>query len=139
MRAIPTIALVAGLAACASDAPPRQVASMPPSVSYQVTGSDVGEASERAAAYCGQFNAVATMQNLQPNGGQSVVTYSCVAANNAAPYPGPVAGAAPYPYADGGVAGGTVPVVRCADPFHQNLPGGSDYHGPTVPGCPPTY
>jgi hypothetical protein len=25
---------------------------------------------------------------------------------------------------------------RCADPLHQNRPGGSDYHGPPVPGCP---
>jgi peptidoglycan hydrolase-like protein with peptidoglycan-binding domain len=25
--------------------------------------------------------------------------------------------------------------VQCADFFHQNLPGGSDYSGPPVPGC----
>lgn len=26
--------------------------------------------------------------------------------------------------------------VLCADPLHQNRPGGTDYHGPPVPGCP---
>lgn len=26
--------------------------------------------------------------------------------------------------------------VLCADPMHQNRPGGTDYHGPAVPGCP---
>ncbi len=26
--------------------------------------------------------------------------------------------------------------VQCADFFHQSRPGGSDYHGPPVPGCP---
>ena len=24
----------------------------------------------------------------------------------------------------------------CATPLHQNLPGGTDYNGPPVPGCP---
>jgi hypothetical protein len=27
--------------------------------------------------------------------------------------------------------------VLCADPLHQNRPGGSDYHGPPVAGCRP--
>jgi hypothetical protein len=26
--------------------------------------------------------------------------------------------------------------VQCADTLHQNRPGGTDYHGPAVPGCP---
>lgn len=26
--------------------------------------------------------------------------------------------------------------VLCADPLHQNRPGGTDYHGPPVPACP---
>jgi len=26
--------------------------------------------------------------------------------------------------------------VQCADAMHQNRPGGSDYHGPPVAGCP---
>ncbi len=25
----------------------------------------------------------------------------------------------------------------CATPLHENLPGGTDYRGPPVPGCPP--
>jgi len=32
--------------------------------------------------------------------------------------------------------GSTVPPVECADAFHQDRPGGSDYLGPPVPGCP---
>ncbi len=28
------------------------------------------------------------------------------------------------------------PPVPCADWLHQDRPGGSDYHGPPVPGCP---
>jgi hypothetical protein len=27
-------------------------------------------------------------------------------------------------------------VIRCADPLHQNRPGGSDYKGPPIPECP---
>ena len=27
------------------------------------------------------------------------------------------------------------PRIECADTFHQNRPGGSDYHGPRVAGC----
>ena len=27
--------------------------------------------------------------------------------------------------------------VQCADPLHQDRPGGSDYRGPPVPGCKP--
>jgi CelD/BcsL family acetyltransferase involved in cellulose biosynthesis len=29
-----------------------------------------------------------------------------------------------------------VPAPQCADALHQNRPGGSDYHGPPVAGCP---
>jgi len=25
--------------------------------------------------------------------------------------------------------------IKCADPLHQDRPGGSDYHGPPVPAC----
>jgi hypothetical protein len=35
-----------------------------------------------------------------------------------------------------GIAGSSAPRgVRCADVFHQDRPGGSDYHGPRVRGC----
>ena len=42
----------------------------------------------------------------------------------------------PSGYAQPGY-GATVPPVQCADPLHQNLPGGTDYQGPPVPECPP--
>jgi predicted small secreted protein len=32
---------------------------------------------------------------------------------------------------------GTSTPTGCATPLHQNLPGGTDYHGPAVPACPP--
>ncbi|HZS83960.1 MAG TPA: hypothetical protein VFA50_13880 [Stellaceae bacterium] len=32
--------------------------------------------------------------------------------------------------------GSSVAPVPCADFLHQDRPGGSDYHGPPVPGCP---
>jgi hypothetical protein len=41
--------------------------------------------------------------------------------------------------APGGAGEGNRPSaarVQCADFFHQARPGGSDYHGPPVPGCP---
>jgi len=44
----------------------------------------------------------------------------------------PAAPAAP----SGPVPGRKPPLpIKCADPLHQDRPGGSDYHGPPVPGC----
>lgn len=34
------------------------------------------------------------------------------------------------------LAPGTAPHVQCADLLHQDRPGGTDYRGPPVPGCP---
>ena len=38
--------------------------------------------------------------------------------------------------ASGGASGRAAPHPKCADFFHQDRPGGSDYHGPPVAGCP---
>jgi len=40
-----------------------------------------------------------------------------------------------YRYRYGYGYGSSAPPVQCADIFHQDRPGGSDYHGPPVPGC----
>ena len=37
----------------------------------------------------------------------------------------------------GNVAAARPVIVQCADPFHQDRPGGSDYSGIPVPQCPP--
>ena len=139
MRATLSLLAAAGLlAGCADQSgPPQPVAAAPPSVSYQVYGNDVAQANVQADSYCQQYGMYANLQGVQPNGGQSIATYVCggsrvssVGPSYAAP-PQPYTAAAPYNSAP-------MPgqVVRCADPLHQGLPGGTDYHGPPVPGCP---
>jgi hypothetical protein len=49
----------------------------------------------------------------------------------ATPYPATPYAAAPY-----GNNAAPVATIRCADPMHQDLPGGTDYRGPPVYGCP---
>jgi hypothetical protein len=138
MRAtFPLLAALGLLAGCANQAgPPQTVAAAPPSVSYQVYGNDVAQANVQADGYCQQYGMYANLQGVQPNGPQSVATYVCGGSrvsSAAAPYgasyaapPPPYTAAAPYNAAP----------VRCADPLHQGLPGGTDYRGPPVPGCP---
>lgn len=139
MRATLSLLAVVGLlAGCTNPSePPQAVAAAPPSVSYQIYGNDVAQANAQADGYCQQYGMYANLQGVQPNGAQSVATYVCggsrvssVAPSYGAPPP-PYTAAAPYNSA-------AVPgqVVRCADPLHQGLPGGTDYHGPPVAGCP---
>jgi hypothetical protein len=137
MRATLSLLATAGLlAGCANQsASPQAVAAAPPSVSYQVYGSDVAQANAQADGYCQQYGMYANLQGVQPNGAQTIATYVCGGSrvsSAAAPY-----GAPPPPYT---AAAPNAPmpgqVVRCADPLHQGLPGGTDYHGPPVPGCP---
>jgi hypothetical protein len=148
MRAtLSLLAAVGLLAGCANPSEPQAVAAAPPSVSYQVYGNDVAQANAQADGYCQQYGMYANLQGVQPNGAQSIATYVCggsrvssVApsystqpAYSTQPYaapPPPYTAAAPYNGAPPGS------VVRCADPLHQGLPGGTDYHGPPVAGCP---
>ncbi|HZS82378.1 MAG TPA: hypothetical protein VFA50_05880 [Stellaceae bacterium] len=144
MRAVfPLLALSAVLAAgCANRA--QEVSSTPPSVSYQVVGNDVAQANRRAAGYCQQYGMSAQLQGVAPSGTGNVASYICTGTPyygssspqySNQPYYGSSQGYANEPYYGGAVA----PPVRCADALHQNLPGGSDYHGPPVPGCPQSY
>jgi hypothetical protein len=110
-----------------------------------------------AGAYCQRYGMVAQLQSVQPPNAGNTAIYNCVATaapiasgsvpNYAAaptavyqaqpyPAPAPTYGAAPV-YSNGPAynSGVSPPVVRCADPFHQDRPGGSDYRGPPVPGC----
>src|SRR5260221_14705642 len=105
-----------------------------------------------AAAYCQRYGMVAQLQSVQPPNAGNTAIYNCAAAaapiasgsvpNYAAaptavyqaqpyPAPAPTYGAAPV-YSNGPAYNSGVfpPVVRCADPFHPDRPGGSPYPGP---------
>jgi hypothetical protein len=141
MRATLTLLAALGLLnACASESsPPQAVAASPPSISYQVYGSDVAQANAQADGYCQQYGMYANLQGVQPNGAQSVATYVCGGSHVSSATPPYVNGAPPQPYTAAAPPISAPPpgsAIRCADPMHQNLPGGTDYHGPPVYGCP---
>ena len=73
--ALSLFAVPALLAACASG--PPEVAAAPPTVSYQVTGSDVGQAGVNAERYCNQYGRSAQYQGIQATGSGNVAVYSC--------------------------------------------------------------
>ena len=73
--AFPLLALLGMLAACSTS--PPQVASAPPSVSYQVSGSDAGQAGIKAQHYCEQFGRSAQFQGIQTTASGNLATYTC--------------------------------------------------------------
>jgi hypothetical protein len=73
--AFPLLALLGLLAACSGS--PPQVAASPPSVSYQVTGSDVGQAGVKAQHYCEQFGRSAQFEGVQTTPSGDLATYTC--------------------------------------------------------------
>jgi len=142
------LAAIGLLAGCASDSEP--VSQSAPSVSYRVPpDNDVSQANANAARYCQQYNTGAQLENIQAGRSGNVAVYSCTGE------PGAVAGSIAAPtYAAPGYAqpgypppgypqqpgyGATRPPVQCADPLHQDRPGGTDYYGPPVPECPPRH
>ena len=140
--ALPLLAATALLAAgCANGA--REVAASPPSVSYRIAGNDVSRANTRAVDYCRQYGLAAQLQGVQPSGSGNVATYTCTssATSGATSYDGSSAeyGSSAAPYYGSSAPYGAAAPTQCADFLHQNLPGGSDYHGPPVAGCPSTY
>jgi len=139
--ALPLLAAVGLLAGCATDSQP--VSQSAPSVSYRIPpNNDVSQANANAARYCQQYNTGAQLQNVQPGPSGNIAVYSCtgapgaVAGSIAAP-PAAAPGYPPPGYAPQPGYGATLPPVQCADPLHQDRPGGTDYYGPTVPECPP--
>jgi hypothetical protein len=135
---------VAALSGCA-ETTSQQVAAAPPTVSYRVAGSNLAQANADAGRYCAQYGMAARLNGVQPDGTNAVASYSCVAGSSGAVYgsadyvpyaaatypPAPVYG--PPPTYNPPIYGSA---VQCADALHQNRPGGSDYDGPPVPGCP---
>jgi hypothetical protein len=122
-----TVLLVlAGLGALAACSPAEQnrvsaTPPVPPTVSYRIPGTDITQANASAAAYCRRYGAGPEYRGLQTTPTGNVATYSC---------DGPTV-------AQGGSTAAPPP-GGCADAMHENLPGGTDYHGAPVAGCPPT-
>lgn len=138
-RAIVMIAGLAALGGC-SDADYNRVSATPPApptVSYRVAGNDISQASASAAQYCQRYGTGAQYQGLQASPSGNVAVYSCngppvaTSGSSVPPYD-PAYANSPY-----NPAYGPPPAGQCADTLHQNRPGGSDYFGPPVPGCPP--
>ena len=128
----PLLFVLAGLGACTHQS--DRVSASPPSVSYRVNGNDISQANLSANQYCQRYGAGAQYQGLQPTSSGNVAVYNCI---------GPAAtsgsSVAPYPYSSGTYSNGSVaPSEACATMLHQDRPGGSDYRGPPVAGCPPT-
>jgi outer membrane murein-binding lipoprotein Lpp len=129
--AIPLIATAALLAGCVVSNPPQQVSSTPPqqvsaTISYRVNDANHAQADAQAAAYCRQYGQASILQTVQQDSAGRVATYTC--SNSVATVqPGYVGSSTPPA------------VVQCADAFHQDRPGGSDYHGPYVAACPRAY
>lgn len=141
------------LAGCGASGP-RQVSAAPPSVSYRVPANDVSQANISAANYCRQYNMGFQLQGVQQQGSESIAYYTCTGTPMASTAPvytnpgyssGQVYSSGPT-YSTGSQAYATpvapqvyatpVDPAQCADFFHQDRPGGSDYKGPPVPGCP---
>ena len=141
------------LAGCGASGP-RQVSAAPPTVSYRVPANDVSQANISAANYCRQYNMGFQLQGVQQQGSESIAYYTCAGTPMASTAPvytnpgyssGQVYSSGPT-YSTGSQAYATpvapqvyatpVEPAQCADFFHQDRPGGSDYKGPPVPGCP---
>jgi hypothetical protein len=116
------------LAACGGS---REVTSTPPTVSYQVRGNDVSQTNVQAQNYCARYSRAAVFQGVQPSPSGNVAVYSCEGPAARAVAPAPLAGSTVAPGPPTPLTG-----VQCADALHQDRPGGTDYHGPPVAGCP---
>jgi hypothetical protein len=153
MRALPLVALAAtaALVAGCAETTSRQVAATPPTVAYQVVGNDMARANSDAGYHCSRYNMAAQLTGVQPNANGQVASYQCVPGTSGQVYGSayPTYGSA-YPYGapvynPQPVYGSAAPIypapaaVECADFFHQSRPGGSNYQGPPVPGCPQQY
>lgn len=143
MRAavLPVLAALGVLAACADNSQP--VSSSAPTVSYRIPGhNDVSQANTNAARYCQQYGAGPQLQGIQQGPSGNIAVYSCAGAlgSSAGTIAGPAYAAPGYVqpgYPAQPAYGNTVAPVQCADPLHQDRPGGTDYYGPPVRECPP--
>jgi len=128
---LPLLATCAALAACGG---PREVTSTPPTVSYQVTGNDIAQTNVAAQNYCARYGRSALFEGVQPSPSGNVAVYSCNGTGVSEGPPPQLSGSTVAPGPPTPLTAG----VQCADALHQDRPGGSDYHGPPVVGCPPS-
>lgn len=142
-RAIILLASLAALGGC-SEADHNRVSSTPPApptVSYRVAGNDISQANVSAARYCQRYGTGAQYQGMQASPSGNIAVYNCTGApvaasgSSVAPYNSQYDSRYNSQYNSGYAP---PPVGQCADMMHQDRPGGSDYFGPPVPGCPPT-
>ncbi|HWI27411.1 MAG TPA: hypothetical protein VN668_10620 [Stellaceae bacterium] len=132
--ALPLLAAAcATLAACAGS--PQPVSSAPPSVSYRVPNNDAAATSAEAQNYCAQYGHAAQYRGTEaaPEGEVAVYTCDGVPQGTVGSTVPPAEGSSVPP---GALAPGVA--TPCADALHQDRPGGADYHGPPVAGCPAT-
>jgi hypothetical protein len=132
MRAAIPLLAVAMLVGC-STAPPQPVSATAPTISFRVTDNNMAQADASAGRYCQQYGMAGRLDTVQADGAGRVATYTCGSATVA--QPGYVAQPA---YVGSGSSTAPV-VVQCADALHPDRPGGPQYYGPAVPGCPRTY
>jgi hypothetical protein len=136
--ALPLLAALGVLAGCANDSHP--VSASAPTVSYRIAANnDVSQANANAARYCQQYGASPQLQGIQQGPSGNVAVYSCTGAAGSTAYIAPGYGQGQPGYAQPGqpAYGNTVgPPALCADPLHQDRPGGTDYLGPPVTECP---
>jgi hypothetical protein len=130
MRYVFPVVLVAALGGCAYDSPAPSAAAAPPTVAYPVYGSDFSRPRFEASRYCRSYGASAQYQGTQQSSSGPMAVFTCTGPRVASSRPIP----APPPYPPAYEPG--YPPL-CADPMHQNRPGGSDYRGPPVPECMP--
>lgn len=74
---IASVALLAGIAGCATSAPPRIVGEAPPGVSYRFHGNDVAAATARAAQYCQRYGKQAHLETVNHAGNDNIGVFSC--------------------------------------------------------------
>lgn len=130
---ISSLAAAGALAACGGSSPQR-VSASPPMVSYQVSSAGLGDAGAKATMYCQQYNSGAQLVRYA----DGVALFECngaIAASGTPTTPGLTA-PAPVATAPLGAPGYAPPAVQCADAMHQSRPGGTDYNGPPIAGCP---
>jgi hypothetical protein len=153
MRTTPLVALAAtaALVAGCAETTSRQVSATPPTVAYQVVGNDMARANSDAGYHCSRYNMAAQLTGVQPSANGSIASYYCVPGTSGQTYgtTAPIYNPQPIYSSGAPVYGSTAPVyaapgalgtsVECADFFHQSRPGGSNYEGPPVPGCPRQY
>ncbi len=125
-----------GIACCTSRGSDRDASVLfpscrsatPPTISYRVTGSDLSQANFSASQYCQRYGTGAQYQGLQQTPSGNVALYDCAGAMATQ------GSSVPSDPSEAGVA----PAGECGGFLHQDRPGGTDYAGPPVAGCPPS-